>query len=401
MLFSASAAAGDWPQWLGPKRDGSTSEQVAPWKEPPKVLWRVPVGEGHSSPVVAKGRVFLHAKVKDKDDEEVISLEAQTGKQAWRVPYPRGPFNNIFGVGPRATPVVADGRVYTYGVTGILTCFDADQGRLIWQVDALKDFQAANLFFGASCSPIVLGKNILLNVGGKGASIVAFDAKIGTVAWKSQDDKASYSSPIHIAQDKTDEVVFLTGERLLALNPADGALVWDFPLVDKLFESSVTPVRIGDMLLASSITYGSVGLKLESKDGKPGAQEAWKDKNLTCYFATPVAVGKDHVYMVTGSNPLAKKHIATLRCIEAATGKEQWSKSPIGEYHASLIRTGDDKLLLLDDAGDLILLEPNAKEYRELARAKVCGKTWAHPALANGKLYIRDEKELICVQVSE
>jgi outer membrane protein assembly factor BamB len=401
ILFSGLSAAGDWPQWLGPNRDGASTEKVAPWKTPPQVAWRVPVGDGHSSPVVAGGRVYLHAKVKDKDEEIVLALDAKTGKEAWHLSYPRGSFTNIFGVGPRGTPVVADGRVYTYGVTGYLTCIDADKGKQVWQVEALKEFQANNLFFGASCSPIVSGKNVLVNVGGKGNSIVAFDRQTGAVAWKSQDDKASYSSPIAIKQDDTNEVVFLTGERLLALNPADGALLWQFPLVDKLFESSVTPVRIGDLLVASSITYGGVGLRLELKDGKPAVKQAWKEPRLTCYFSTPVAVGKEHVYVVTGSNPLAPKHEASLRCIEAATGNILWSKTPVGEYHASLLRTGDDKLLLLDDSGNLMLLAPDAKEYRELCRAKVCGKTWAHPALADGRLYVRDEKELICVQFGE
>lgn len=401
ILSSGLAAAGDWPQWLGPNRDGGSTEQVAPWKGPPKVLWRLPVGEGHSSPVVSGGRVYLHAKVKDKDEEEVVALDARTGKDAWRTSYMRGPFNNPFGVGPRGTPVVADGHIYTYGVTGILSCFDADKGKQRWQVDALKDFHAANLFFGASCSPLLVGRNVLVNVGGKGASVVAFDSKTGAVAWKSEDDSASYSSPIQTTQGTSDEVIFLTGKRLLGLNPADGTVYWHFPLVDKLFESSTTPQRAGDMLIASSITYGSVGLKLESTDGEPRVKQAWKNPRLTCYFSTPVAVSKDHVYMVTGSDPLALKHEATLRCVEAATGTVLWSKSPVAEYHASLLRTGADKLLFLDDAGNLMLLEPNAKEYRELARSKVCGKTWAHPALSNGKLYIRDEKELLCVQLGE
>jgi len=401
ILSSGLASAGDWPQWLGPNRDGASTEKIAPWKIAPQVAWRVSVGEGHSSPVVAGGRVYFHAKVKDKDEEIIVALDAKTGKEAWHLPYARGSFTNIFGVGPRATPVVADGRIYSFGVTGILTCTDAKQGKLVWQVDTLKDFQANNLFFGMSCSPIVSGKNVLANVGGTGTSIVAFDSTTGAVTWKSQDDKASYSSPITIKQDDTNAAIFLTGQRLLSLNPVDGALFWQFPLEDKLFESSVTPVRIGELVLASSITYGSVGLRLESKDGKPAVKQAWKNPRLTCYFSTPVAVGKDHVYLVTGSNPLAAKHEASLRCVEAATGNVLWSKTPVGEYHASLLRTGDDKLLLLDDSGNLMLLSPDAKEYRELCRAKVCGKTWAHPALADGRLYVRDEKELICLQFGE
>jgi hypothetical protein len=398
IVISSLAPAADWPQWLGPNRDASSTESVPVWKETPKVLWRQAAGEGHSSPIVSGGRLYYHAKVRDKDAEEVIALEAQTGKEVWRTSYPRGTFSSVFGNGPRATPVVSDGRLYTFGVTGLLTCFEIEKGKQLWQVDTLKDFNATNLFFGASCSPIAVGKNVLVNVGGKGASIVAFERVSGKVAWKSQDDPASYSSPMYISQGKG-QVVFLTGKRLLSLSPSDGSLFWDFPLEDLLFESSTTPVRAGDILIAGSITYGSAGLKQETKDEKQAVREAWKNKTLTCYFSTPVAVGKEYVYMVTGSNPLAKEHVATLRCVEAASGKVFWSRPKVGTYHASLLRTGDDKLLLLDDAGNLVMLEPNAKEYRELCRSSICGKTWAHPALSDGRLYVRDEKELICLQL--
>jgi outer membrane protein assembly factor BamB len=404
LMSSGLAVAGDWPQWLGPNRDSGSPEKIAPWKTPPKVSWHVPVGEGHSSPVVTGGRVYLHVKVKDKDEEELLAFDARTGKEAWRTAYERGAFASLFGVGPRATPAVADGRIYSYGVTGYLSCFDTDKGKRLWQVEVLKDFQASNLLFGASCSPIVLGKRVLVNAGAKGASIAAFDVMTGKVAWISQDDSASYSSPIRIEQGKSEVVVFLTGKRLLGLDPTDGSLYWEFPLADSLFESSTTPVRVGDTLIGSSITYGSAGLSLETKDGKPAVKQAWKNPRLTCYFSTPVAVGKDNVYMVTGAIPTPFSKTApeaTLRCIQAATGKVLWSKPKVGEYHASLLRTGNDKLLLLDDAGNLMLLEPDAKEYRESCRSKVCGKTWAHPALSDGRLYIRDEKELICLEFTE
>jgi outer membrane protein assembly factor BamB len=131
----------------------------------------------------------------------------------------------------------------------------------------------------------------------------------------------------------------------------DGQLFWKFPLVDFLLESSTTPVKVGDVLVASSITYGSVGLKLQSKDGKPGVKQLWKNDQLTCYFSTPVAVGADYLYMVTGANPLKFKTGATLRCVEAKTGKELWQKPNVGQYHAALIRTGNDKLLMLEDNG--------------------------------------------------
>jgi outer membrane protein assembly factor BamB len=399
VLVSSVVSAADWPQWLGPTRDGVATDKVAPWKEAPKVLWRQPVGEGHSSPVVADGKVFVHAKVKDNDQEELLAFDAKTGKPLWQVSYDRGKFQSIFGSGPRATPAVAGGKVYTLGVTGILGCFEVEGGKKVWTEDILQKFKAANLTFGVSCSPLVDGDLVLVNAGGKGASLVAFNKDKGDVVWKTGDDPASYSSPIVIGQGKERQVVFLTARGLVGLAPADGTVFWKFPLIDKLSESSTTPVRSGDVLLGSSVTYGSVGLKLETKDDKPTASEAWKNSALTCYFSTPVAVGKEHLYMVTGT--IIPPPSATLRCVDAKTGKELWSKSKVGKYHAALIRTGDDKLLMLDDAGNLVLLEPNAKEYKELARSKVAGETWAHPALSDGKLYVRDAKELICLQLGQ
>jgi outer membrane protein assembly factor BamB len=395
-----AAQAGDWPQWLGPNRDGSSAEKVAPWKEAPKVLWRQPVGAGHSSPVVAGGRVFLHTKVKDKEEEEVAAWDARTGERTWHATYPRASFSSQFGNGPRATPTVSGDRVYTFGVTGVLSCFDAATGKVVWHIDTLKDFAAKNLLFGTSCSPLVEGDRVLLNVGGKGASVVAFDKHDGKVRWKNLDDPASYSSPIIFGDEGKRQVVVLTQQGLVSLNPSDGDLFWRFPLKDLLTESSTTPVHVGDFLIAGSITVGSVGLRLETKDGKPHADQVWKNGALTCYFSTPMAVGKDHVYLVTGINPLTfRRAQSTLRCIETCTGKELWQKSKVGDHHASLLRTGNDQLLMLDDAGNLMLLEPNPEEYRELCRSQVCGKTWAHPALADGRLYLRDEKELICLQL--
>jgi outer membrane protein assembly factor BamB len=402
LLATLVAAGGDWPQWLGPNRDGSTAEKVAPWKEAPKVLWRQPAGEGNGSPVITDGRVFLHTKVADKNEEQVSAFDASTGKPIWSEKYPRVAFQSKFGNGPRATPAVSGNHVYTFGITGVLSCFEAGSGKRVWQVDTLKKFAAPNLTFGVACSPLVEGNRILLNIGGKGSSIVAFDKDKGDVAWKCLDDGASYSSPIALGEGKGRQIIFLTALGVVSLSPADGSEFWRFPLKDFLFESSTTPVRAGDYLLASSITYGSAGLHLETRDGKPAFKEAWKNPALTCYFSTPVPVGTEHIYIVTGANPLALKHPeATLRCIEAKSGKELWSKPKVGKYHASLLRTGDGKLLMLDDSGNLLLLDPNSKEYRELARSKVCGETWAHPALANGKLYIRDQKELICLQIPQ
>jgi len=406
-IMPSLALAEDWPQWLGSRRDGSTSEKTVPWKGELKIAWRKPVGKGHSSPVVAGETVFLHSRIKDTNQEVVEAFSTKDGAPVWSKTYERAKFTSLFGNGPRGTPSVNDGKVYTYGITGLLTCFDAKAGTQLWQADALKDAGATNLFFGASGSPLVEGNLVLVNPGGKGASLVAYNKDDGKIVWKNRDDKASYASPIAIGDEKNRQVIFLTGKALVSVAPKDGKVFWEVPLVDKLFESSTTPVLAGDILFGSSITFGGVGLRLDNKGTTPKADQIWMKPELNCYFSTPVAVGKDHLYIVAGAKitipGFGKKQPpqTALHCVEAATGKILWSRPNVGTYHASLARTGDDKLFLIEEAGNLVLLDPNPMEYRELARAKICGKTWAHPAIAGGRLYIRDDNNLVCVQLGE
>jgi outer membrane protein assembly factor BamB len=389
--------AEDWPQWLGPRRDGSSNEKITPWKEAPKVLWREKVSEGHTSPIVADGKVFLHTRAGNKDAEEITAYDAVKGTKLWSETYDRAKFSSRFGVGPRATPLVHNRKLYTFGVTGILSCWDLKGGKPLWTVDTAKEFNPKQLFFGVSSSPIVDDNKLIVQVGAKGACIVAFDLDSGKVLWKNGDDPASYASPIAFTQSGQRQVLFLTSLGLRSFNPGDGKLLWETPFKDLLNESSTTPVRVDDFILASSVTAGSLAVQLKDENQKLVPATLWKSPTLSCYFSTPIPVGKDHIYLITKS--LFDKH-SILRCIERKTGKELWKKPDVAEYHAALLRTADDKLLMLDDFGNLKLLDPDPKEYRELATAKVCRPTWAHPALSEGRVYLRDDSELICVQVS-
>jgi outer membrane protein assembly factor BamB len=405
LMFGAQVRAEDWPQFLGPRRDNTSSEKIAPWTGEPRVVWRVPVGEGHSSPVVAGGFVILFDKVPERDAEQLSAFDPVDGKRLAHVDQPRDAFKSPFGAGPSATPTVADGTAYALGITGQLSAVQVTRSggevslRSVFGKDLLKEFKATNLKFGISASPLVEGDLVIALVGGKGAGIVALDRKTGKVAWRALDDSASYASPIAIGDGASRQIVALTGLKLVSLSPRDGSVNWEQPFKDRINESSTTPQKVGDLLIASSVTLGTVALKLGEKGGKPTAEVAWKQPQLTCYFSTPVAVGKDYLYMVTGA--LSIQQSISLRCVEVATGKTLWSKPNIGKYHAALVKTGDDKLLMLDDAGNLTLIQPDAKEYKQLARSKVCGETWAHPAVSNGRIYLRDAKELMCIELAK
>jgi outer membrane protein assembly factor BamB len=407
LACAAAARAGDWPQWLGPKRDGSTAEKVAPWKEkePPAVLWRAAVGQGFSSPVVAGGRVFVHARGPDEDreEEEVVALDAATGKPLWKDTYARPRYQSVLGTGPRATPTVAGKRLYTIGINGLLSCYEADSGKRLWQVDLYDRFKADLPAFAVCCSPLVIGNRVIVSVGGKGRCVVALHAKTGEVQWQSLDDPASTSSPVLFAGGErlpgaAPDVVFMTPLRLVGLDPIDGALRWEHPMVFQPRGTSPTPVAVGDKVVASTQAHGAVAVRVARKDGKPAAEPAWQNREMKSYFSSGVA-GGGLLFLVT--NVVEPLPATAITCLDAGTGKELWKKEKVGYFHAGVVSTGDGKLLVLNDSGHLSLLEVDARGAREVARARVCRGTLISPALAGGRLYARDDKEVICLRLPQ
>jgi len=394
LAFTSHGSAEDWPGWLGPRRDGTSAETIAPWREPPKVLWKVAVAEGHSSPVVAGGLVLLHTRVAGKNAEVLTARDSRTGTTVWSAETARDPFENAFGTGPRATPATGSGKVVSQGVTGILACRDLKTGKEMWKIDTLREFEAKNLYFGVSSSPLMDGERLFVMVGGKQAGIICLSLADGKTLWKSVDERASYSSPILTGEGAGRRLVVLTQAGVVALDPLTGKEDWKYPLVDKLNESSTTPVVLGNSIMAASVTYGAVGLT--PAPGQPSV--AWKNGSLTCYFSTPVPT-KSGGEILTVTGRLLPPPSSILRCVEASTGKELWNKPGVGKYHAALMRLADGRFLMHDDFGNISLFEATREELKELARARVCGATWAHPALAEGILYIRDEKELIALQM--
>jgi len=402
-LVASTSSAADWPQWLGPRRDGGTPEIVAPWADKPKVVWRQPAGAGFSVPVVAGGRVFIHAAVKDKEVEEVVAYDAATGKQLWRDSYERGPYTGAVTVGPQATPAVAGGRVYTYGITGVLSCYQAESGKRLWQINPYKKFGARLPTFGVCSSPLVVGDRIIVAVGGKGTSVVAFDADKGDVVWQVLDEPAATTSPVLLPASNPDspapDVVVMTTLRVVGLNPLDGKVNWEYPLAFNPAGTAPTPLVGAGFVVTSTQDNGTVAVRVEATTDKVEASRAWQEKELAGYFSTGVIVGKDQLYLIT--NKLKPVPHAALRCVDLKTGKEHWNKTGVGYFHAGILRTGDGKLLLLTDSGQLRLIEANAKEFKQLAMAKVCGGTFVAPVLAGGRIYVRDDKEVICLRATE
>jgi outer membrane protein assembly factor BamB len=406
MVGCATAArADDWPQWLGPTRNGGTSETVAPWKEdaPPKVLWRKAISAAYSSPVIAGGKVYVHTGVREKDAEEVIAFDLATGEVAWRDEYTRPRYRSILGSGPRATPTVSGKQLFTIGINGVLSCYDIENGKRTWQVNLFERFEAEVPRYAVCCSPLVIGNRVIVSVGGKGRCVVALDTNTGETAWQALDDATSTSSAVLFAGGErqpgaSPDVVFLTPLRLVGLDPLDGTLRWEHSLVFQPQGTSPTPIAVGDKLVASTQAHGAIAVQVSKKGEGLSANAAWQDQNQKSYFSSGVAVG-DLVLLVT--NQIEMTPTTSIACLDAKSGKPLWSKEKAGYFHAGLIRTGDNKVLALNDSGVLTLLEVNASGAKELSRCKVCGGTLVTPALAGGRLVVRDDKELICLQLAD
>jgi len=403
----ATASAADWPQWLGVKRDGSSVEKVVPWKgeEGPKVLWRQKVGSAYSAPVIAKGRVFLHTRGPDtaKEEEVVSAWDAASGALLWKDTYARPPYKSVLGTGPRATPNATGKRLVTIGINGVLSSYDSESGKRLWQVDLYQHFKADLPNFAVCASPLVVGNRVIVSVGGKGRCVVALHADTGEVVWQALDDAASTSSPVLFAggdrpSGSALDVVFMTPLRLVGLDPLDGALRWEHPMVFQPQGTSPTPLILRDQLVTSTQAHGALAVRVGMQDEKPSAQQSWQNRDLKSYFSSGAAAG-ELLFLVTNQVDILPS--ASLTCLDAKSGKLLWKKSDIGYFHAGIIRTGDGKLLNLSDSGVLTLLDVDAKGAREICRAKVCGGTLVNPCLANGRLYVRDDQELICLQVGE
>jgi outer membrane protein assembly factor BamB len=399
--LTLTLAAADWTQWLGPKRDGGTTESIEPWKETPKELWKAKVGVGFSTPVSSAGRVFVHARVNGKEREELIAFEAKTGQVLWRQAYDRAPYSSVLNTGPQATPTVAGNRIYTFGITGVLSCFNTETGKILWQVDTFKKLQAQLPRFGVCCSPLVIGNRVLVAINGQGSSIAAFDTDTGELQWQGLDEPASTSSPVLFAAKgkpgALPDAVFMTSLRVIGLNPLDGSVTWEYALPFQPSGTSPTPLVSGDTIITSTMTNGSTAIRISTGE-KTTADKLWQAKTISGYFSSGTAVGKDRLFLVT--NQLKPVPRADLVCLDAANGKELWRQDGVGYFHFGMIRTGNDKLLILDDGGNLKLVEASAKQYRELCTAKICDGTLVAPALADGRLYARDAEQIICVQLA-
>jgi outer membrane protein assembly factor BamB len=389
LLLTTPLVAADWPQFLGPSRNGIYVGAPLNDKWPstgPRVLWRKQIGQGLSGPVVAGKRLILFHRV---DDREVVeSFDAFTGAAQWRHAYPTTYRDDFaFDEGPRAVPVVADGIVFTYGAEGKLHAVNLATGKPLWNVDATRQFDVTKGFFGAAGSPLVEAGKVIANVGGKKAGIAAFDAKTGKVIWTSTTDAASYSSGIAATILGRRYAVFLTGEALVGLDPADGQVRFRRPWRARQAASvnAATPLVVGNTIFVSA-EYGPGAGALQF-DGT-NLTDLWlSDEVLSNHYATSV-FHEGTLYGFHGRQEFGP----IFRAVDLQSGKVLWST---GRFGAGSVTLAGNRLLIVRESGELVIAPASPKSFQQIAAAQLLPPTMrAYPALADGVLYVRNDDTL-------
>lgn len=412
----SQVSADDWPQWGGPQSDCVWRETGIVDKLPAGLLprmWSAPIGDGYSGPAVAKGLVYITDRQKEKEPgtERVLCLDAETGSQLWVHEYPVR-YTVSYPAGPRATPVIDSGRVYTIGAEGDMFCFDARKGTVLWQKNFKKDYNTKLPIWGMASAPLVDGEQLITLVGGTdGATVVSFDKASGKELWRAiNDPQVGYAPPRIFTFGKTRQLIIWHPEAVTSLNPENGKKYWDVPFEVKVGLCIPTPQKVGNRLFVTSFYNGP--LMLDVSPDKPEAKIAWKGTSnsekdtdgLHSIMPTPI-VTEDYIYGVCS--------YGQLRCLDAKTGKRIWETfAATGNdrwWNAFLIPNGD-RVFLHNEQGDLIIAKLSPKGYEELSRAKLVEPTrpvnrrmtiWSHPAFAMKSVFARNDKEIVRVNLAK
>jgi len=392
------ARAGDWPQLLGPARDGrAAADERLPDAFPaggPRRAWQRAIGPGYGGIVVAAGRAFVFHRVADA--ERLEALDAGTGESLWSLDHPTSFAPQVGGnTGPLCTPVVAGDRVITFGAQGVLSCADVATGKRRGQVETHRTFGAQEGYFGAGSTPLVIGQRVVVNVGGtrRDAGLVAFALADGAVAWSKTAEPAGYSAPVGVTVAGQPHVVAVTRYKCLLLDPADGTVRWEFAFGQRgPTVNAATPVVLPGNLLLVTASYGigSVGARFDGA----GVARVWDGiDGLATQYCTPVAVG-DHVYAFDGREDGPP---GTLVCLDPATGRRAWSVPDVGYGH--VIAAGD-KVLAVTNDGETLVIAADPQAPRVLGRTRVLdAAVRAPPALAGGRLYLRNDSQVVALEL--
>jgi outer membrane protein assembly factor BamB len=389
---AAAASRTYWTDFRGPRRDGIYTETAlrTSWPDaglPP--LWKQPVGGGYASFVIAEG-VALTIEQR-RGDEVVAAYDLRSGRELWTHAWQAFFQESMGGDGPRATPTWHQGRLYALGAAGELRCLDAATGKRIWSKNILADNGASNITWGMSNSPLIVADKVIVTPGGRGGrSVVAYNKETGERIWGALDDKAAYTSPVLVTLAGERQLVVVTADRMAGLRVETGELLWDFPWTTMYEINSAQPIAVDGehLFISAGYDHGSALVKIEKKGGGYTATRVWENRNLKNRFNSSVLY-QGHIYGFDES---------IFACIDARTGERKWKGGRYGYGQALLVpgsSSDDARIIVITESGELVLLRPSPGKHEELARfSAIDGKTWNHPAIAEGILLVRNTREM-------
>jgi outer membrane protein assembly factor BamB len=352
-------------------------------------VWTVDAGIGHSSPVVVGNRVFLFSRIGEQ--EAVTAYDLASGKQVWRqshdAPYQMNPAATSHGKGPKSTPAVQDGRLFTLGISGILSAYDAASGKVLWRHDFAKEFKNTSPDYGASMSPIVDGANVIAHVGGGGGgAIIAFDAASGSRKWTWKGDGPAYASPVIATLGKARQLITQTQSHIIGLAAADGRELWRIPFTTDYDQNIVTPVVVDGLLIYSGLSKPTTAVRVTEKGGTWVTEQVWQSADVPMYMNSPVVAG-GILYGLTHRNR------GQFFALDLSSGKQLWTSPPRQGENAALVAAGGLLIATTTDGELVVMRQGRAYDLiREYTLAD--SPIWAHPAFAAGTILIKDAARL-------
>lgn len=390
--ISSSALVGqDWPQWRGPSRSGTIERFTPPakWPDRPKPIWKVQVGAGHSSPIVVGGRVYVFTRVAEQ--EVVSARDLANGKEIWRqaydAPYTMNPAASAHGKGPKSTPVHDRGRIYTFGIAGILSAWQTQDGKRLWTRDFRKEFPSTVPEFGVAMSPAVVNGLLIVHAGGAGnGAVLALDAASGATKWAWKGDGPAYDSPILATFSATPQIVLQSQRQLVGLG-LDGRALWQIPFVTEYEQNSITPIAVGDLLIYGGLSQPTTAIRPTLAAGRWQTPQVWQNPDVPTYMSTPVESG-GYLFGLTHRNR------GQFFCVDARSGKTMWTTKGREGENAAMLTAGNLVMAMTTEA-ELVILRNDPRAADVVKRYTLADSpVWAHPAVVGGGIVVKDAESL-------
>ncbi|HEX8130754.1 MAG TPA: PQQ-binding-like beta-propeller repeat protein, partial [Pyrinomonadaceae bacterium] len=390
---AASSARNYWTNFRGPNRDGRYEERAVKVNWPAgglKPMWKQPVGGGFSSFVVADGMAYTIEQ--RRAQEVVVAYNVETGRELWAHGWNAEFSPDNTGDGPRATPTWDAGRLYALGAEGELRVLDAKTGKLFWQKNILSDNNASNISWGVAASPLIVDDKVVVLAGGtNGKGVVAYNKASGARVWSALNDRASYTSPMLVTLSGKRQILVVTASRLAGLEPADGAVLWSHPWDTSMGINVSQPLIVGAnrFLISAGYGKGAALVELQGSGRSFTTRAVWENINLKTKFNSPVVSGGYAYGLDEG----------ILTCLDLATGERKWKG---GRYGYGQVLLASNHLIVTTDGGEIVLVKADPAGYAEVAKfSALTGKTWNVPALANGRLLVRNGTEMAAYNLAE